>query len=72
LRGDLDQLERVLVMAPLGRQVPLKELADVSLVNGPAMIRDENGMLAGYVYVDITGRDVGGYVEDANGRWPPN
>ena len=65
LRGELDQLERVLVMAPMGRQVPLKELADVALVNGPAMIRDENGMLAGYVYVDITGRDVGGYVEDA-------
>jgi Cu(I)/Ag(I) efflux system membrane protein CusA/SilA len=65
LRGELDQLERVLVMAPMGRQVPLKELADIALVNGPAMIRDENGMLAGYVYVDITGRDVGGYVEDA-------
>jgi Cu(I)/Ag(I) efflux system membrane protein CusA/SilA len=65
LRGELDQLERVLVMAPMGRQVPLKELADIMLVNGPAMIRDENGMLAGYVYVDITGRDVGGYVEDA-------
>jgi Cu(I)/Ag(I) efflux system membrane protein CusA/SilA len=65
LRGDIDQLERVLVMAPMGRQVPLKEVADISLVNGPSMIRDENGMLAGYVYVDITGRDVGGYVEDA-------
>jgi len=65
LRGDLDQLERVLVMAPMGRQVPLKELADITLVNGPAMIRDENGMLTGYVYVDIAGRDVGGYVEDA-------
>jgi Cu(I)/Ag(I) efflux system membrane protein CusA/SilA len=65
LRANLDQLERVLVTAPMGRQVPLKELADISLVNGPAMIRDENGMLAGYVYVDITGRDVGGYVEDA-------
>jgi Cu(I)/Ag(I) efflux system membrane protein CusA/SilA len=65
LRSDLDQLERVLVTAKMGRQVPLKELADIALVNGPAMIRDENGMLAGYVYVDITGRDVGGYVEDA-------
>ena len=65
LRENLDQLERVLVMAPMGRQVPLKEVADISLVNGPSMIRDENGMLAGYVYVDITGRDVGGYVEDA-------
>jgi Cu(I)/Ag(I) efflux system membrane protein CusA/SilA len=65
LRENIDQLERVLVMAPMGRQVPLKEVADISLVNGPSMIRDENGMLAGYVYVDITGRDVGGYVEDA-------
>ncbi len=41
------------------------ELAEIKLVNGPAMIRDENGMLAGYVYVDIAGRDVGGYVEEA-------
>jgi Cu(I)/Ag(I) efflux system membrane protein CusA/SilA len=65
MRSDLDQLERVLVMSSQGRQVPLKEVADISLANGPSMIRDENGMLAGYVYVDITGRDVGGYVEDA-------
>jgi len=46
-------------------QVPISELADIELVNGPAMIRNENGMLAAYVYVDITGRDIGGYVEDA-------
>ena len=46
-------------------QVPIGELADIRLVNGPAMIRDENGMLAAYVFVDITGRDIGGYVEDA-------
>ena len=64
-RSDVDQLERVLVMSSKGQQVPLKEVADITLVNGPSMIRDENGMLAGYVYVDITGRDVGGYVEDA-------
>jgi Cu(I)/Ag(I) efflux system membrane protein CusA/SilA len=46
-------------------QIPVGELADIELVNGPSMIRDENGMLAAYVYVDITGRDIGGYVEDA-------
>ena len=46
-------------------QVPLAELADIRLVNGPAMIRDENGMLAGYVFVDVVGRDIGGYVEEA-------
>jgi Cu(I)/Ag(I) efflux system membrane protein CusA/SilA len=41
------------------------ELADIELKVGPSMIRDENGMLAGYVYVDMAGRDVGGYVEEA-------
>jgi len=65
LRADLDQLERVLVTIRNGTQVPIIEVADIRLVNGPAMIRNENGMLAGYVYVDVTGRDVGGYVEEA-------
>jgi len=65
LRANMDQLGRVLVTTMKGVQVPMSELADISLVNGPAMIRDENGMLAGYVYVDITGRDIGGYVEEA-------
>jgi Cu(I)/Ag(I) efflux system membrane protein CusA/SilA len=46
-------------------QVPIGELADIKLTSGPAMIRDENGMLAGYVFVDVAGRDVGGYVEEA-------
>ena len=49
----------------IAAQVPLAQLADVRLVQGPSMLRDENGFLAGYVYVDIAGRDVGGYVEDA-------
>ena len=65
LRDDLDRLRRVLVTTPAGPQVPLAQLADIKLVSGPAMIRDENGFLAGYVYVDMTGRDVGGYVEEA-------
>jgi len=65
LRADVDQLERILVTTTKGVQVPMSELADITLVNGPSMIRDENGMLAGYVYVDITGRDVGGYVAEA-------
>jgi Cu(I)/Ag(I) efflux system membrane protein CusA/SilA len=49
----------------MGAQVPIAQLADVKMLQGPAMIRDENGFLAGYVYVDIAGRDVGGYVEEA-------
>jgi Cu(I)/Ag(I) efflux system membrane protein CusA/SilA len=64
LRDDLDKLRRVTVSAPNGAQVPLAQLADLKMVSGPAMIRDEDGMLSGYVYVDMAGRDVGGYVED--------
>jgi Cu(I)/Ag(I) efflux system membrane protein CusA/SilA len=65
MRDSLDALRRVLVPTPSGAQVPLAQLADIGFTTGPAMIRDENGMLAGYVYVDIAGRDIGGYVEDA-------
>jgi len=65
LRSNLDELGRVLVAAPAGIQVPMAELADISLTSGPSMIRDENGMLAGFVFVDIAGRDVGSYVEEA-------
>ncbi len=65
LRDNLDRLRRVLVPVAGGAQVPLGELADIRFVDGPAMIRDENGFMAGYVYVDMEGRDVGGYVEQA-------
>jgi Cu(I)/Ag(I) efflux system membrane protein CusA/SilA len=64
LRDDLDKLGRVLVMAPNGAQVPIAQLAELRMVSGPAMIRDEDGMLSGYVYVDMAGRDMGSYVED--------
>jgi Cu(I)/Ag(I) efflux system membrane protein CusA/SilA len=69
LRDDPERLARVLVAtpsaAPTQVQVPLGQLAEVRLVQGPSMLRDENGFLAGYVYVDLAGRDVGSYVEDA-------
>jgi copper/silver efflux system protein len=65
-RSDLDRLRRVMVPAMDGRmQIPVSQLANVKLVSGPAMLRDENGLLAGYVYVDVAGRDIGGYVTDA-------
>jgi Cu(I)/Ag(I) efflux system membrane protein CusA/SilA len=65
-RSDLNRLGRVLVPAMDGRQqIPLAEIADIKLVSGPAMLRNENGLLNGYVYVDVAGRDVGGYVNDA-------
>ncbi len=65
LRDDVGRLGRVLVATPAGAQVPLAQLADIELVSGPAMIRNENGFLAGYVYVDVAGRDIGSYVEEA-------
>ena len=65
LRDDLDALGRVLVMTPAGAQIPLSQVAEIRMVTGPSMIRNENGLLVGYVYVDIAGRDVGGYVEEA-------
>jgi copper/silver efflux system protein len=65
-RTDLGALGRVLVSAPGGqRHVPLAQLAAVKVDAGPAMIRDEGGLLTGYVYVDLAGRDPGGYVEEA-------
>jgi Cu(I)/Ag(I) efflux system membrane protein CusA/SilA len=65
LRDDIEKLKRVLVPTMTGAQVPLEQLADIKLSLGPAMIRNENGMLSGYVYVDVAGRDIGGYVSDA-------
>lgn len=64
-RDDLPALERVLVKTPSGAHVPLGQLAEISLTEGPAMIRDENGLLAGYVYVDTGASDLGGYVASA-------
>ena len=65
LREDLGRIGRVLVPTGTGAQVPIAQLADVKMLEGPAMLRDENGFLAGYVYVDVAGRDIGGYVEEA-------
>jgi Cu(I)/Ag(I) efflux system membrane protein CusA/SilA len=64
-RESLPALERVLVSAPGGVHVPLGQVADITLTPGPAMIRDEDGQLAGYVYVDTATRDIGGYVDAA-------
>ena len=64
-RDNVDKLGRVLVTAESGVNVPLAQIADIEFRQGPAMIRDENGMLSGYVYVDIEGVDVGTYVNDA-------
>ncbi len=64
-REDIEGIKRVLVPAASGAAIPIAQLATVRMVEGPAMIRNENGLRAGYVYIDIENRDVGGYVTDA-------
>jgi Cu(I)/Ag(I) efflux system membrane protein CusA/SilA len=65
-RTDLDALRRVLVSGADGRRaVPLGQLATVGTSSGPATIRDENGMLTGYVYLNLDGRDPFDYMTEA-------
>ena len=64
-RENLPDLQRVLVKTSSGQQIPLGQLAEITLTPGPSMIRDENGQLAGYVYVDTATSDIGGYVDRA-------
>jgi copper/silver efflux system protein len=56
---------QVLVPTPGGAMVPLGEVARVEITGGPPSIRTENAQLVAYIYVDMHGRDVGGYVRDA-------
>src|SRR6185295_7190482 len=65
-RSNIGDLARLPVPASGGRrQVPLAQLANISTTVGPSMIRNEDGLLTGYVYVDLADRDVRGYVEEA-------
>ena len=64
-RNDLNALRRILIMTPTGAQIPLGEVARITLSPGPSMIRDEDGQLTGYVYVDLATSDYGGYVDNA-------
>ena len=64
-RQDLGAIERVLVKAPNGVRLTLGQVAHIAISPGPAMIRDEDAQLAGYVYVDTATRDIGGYVTGA-------
>jgi len=80
LRDDVDKLKRIQVPARMGgaarmepggasgtgmAQIPLAQLADIRVTTGPAMIRDEDAMLGGYVFIDVTAKDIGGYVDEA-------
>jgi Cu(I)/Ag(I) efflux system membrane protein CusA/SilA len=73
LRDDTEKLQRVLVPVRSNQMnsdgkithIPLAQLARIELVSGPAMIRDEDGLQAGYIYISLADRDVGSYVDEA-------
>jgi len=64
-RENTNQLSDVLVPTPRGQHIPLAEIADIVFVDGPPVIRSENARLTGWVFVDIAGRDIGGFVAEA-------
>jgi Cu(I)/Ag(I) efflux system membrane protein CusA/SilA len=65
-RDNVDELRRVLIATPSGAQIPIGEVGKVSFSRGPAMVRDEDGELTGYVYLDLDTKDYGGFVEQAS------
>jgi Cu(I)/Ag(I) efflux system membrane protein CusA/SilA len=65
-RDSVDELRRVLIATPSGAQIPIQQIADLSFSRGPAMIRDEDGQLTGYVYIDLNTSDFGGFVQQAS------
>jgi Cu(I)/Ag(I) efflux system membrane protein CusA/SilA len=65
-RDSVEELERVVIATPTGAQIPLSEVAKVYFSRGPAMIRDEDGQLTGYVYLDLATKDYGGFVTKAD------
>jgi len=65
-RDNLQELSRVLIATPAGAQIPISEVATISFSRGPAMIRDEDGQLTGYIYIDLNTTDYGGFVEHAS------
>lgn len=65
-RDDIDELNRVLIATPSGAQIPIEQVAKISFSHGPAMIRDEDGQLTGYIYIDLNTKDYGGFVQQAS------
>jgi len=68
MRDNLDDLGALPVITPNGGSVPLSMLAEIRIEQGPAMIRSDNSRPSAYVYIDIHGRDLGSYVNEARAR----
>jgi len=65
VRDSLEKLRNLPIVTPGGARIPLAEVADIRVDDGPGMIKTENARLNGWIYVDIEGRDLGSYVNDA-------
>ncbi len=68
LRGDAESLRQILVPTMTGAQIPLSQLADVTVTSGAPMINSENGLLRSIVFLNVRGRDMGGFVTEAKER----
>ena len=65
IRDSLEKLRNLPIVTPGGAHVPLVEVADVRIDDGPGLIKTENARLNGWIYIDIQGRDLGSYVAEA-------
>ncbi|MBI2185495.1 MAG: efflux RND transporter permease subunit, partial [Acidobacteria bacterium] len=64
-RSDINGIRRTLISTPSGAQIPIEQVAAISVTTGPTVIRTEQAQLLGYVYVDVADRDIGSYVDEA-------
>ncbi|HET9693449.1 MAG TPA: CusA/CzcA family heavy metal efflux RND transporter, partial [Steroidobacteraceae bacterium] len=67
-RDSLEKLRQLPIVAPTGANVSLQDVASVEIADGPGMIRSENARPSGWVFVDLQGRDLGGFVDEAKAR----
>ena len=65
VRDSLEKLRNLPIVTPGGAHIPLTEVADIRIEDGPGMIKTENARLNGWIYIDIEGRDLGSYVVEA-------
>jgi copper/silver efflux system protein len=65
-RNNIDAMRGILIATPSGAQIPLGQVASISFSKGPAMIRDEDGALTGYIYIDLKNSNYGGFVNQAD------
>jgi copper/silver efflux system protein len=65
LRSSPEDLERMLIPTPTGVQIPIAQVADLTIRRGPPSIKSENSLSDTWIYVDINTSDIGGYVDKA-------